>query len=139
MATGTVPGMLEWIPINSGGAFAPIVSVIWAPQSPPCATNRAYPPFHQREPGVRDVNGTPPRAGRLAGEPVAGHGRNHDIKRVARLAAVCGRVGKRADDVQHLDDRAGPAARDERQRVLVRRLDVDEVDVEAVDLGDELR
>ena len=43
MAAGTVPGMLEWMPINSGGAFAPIASVIWAPQSPPCATNRAYP------------------------------------------------------------------------------------------------
>ena len=28
MSAGTVPGMLEWIPISSGGAFAPIVSVI---------------------------------------------------------------------------------------------------------------
>jgi hypothetical protein len=38
------------------------------------------------------------------------------------------RVGERADDVQHLDDRARPALRhDERQRVLVRRPDVDEV------------
>ena len=32
-----------------------------------------------------------------------------------------------------------PCVMIERQRVLVRRLDVDEVDVEAVDLGDELR
>ena len=53
---------------------------------------------------------------------------------------MCRRVGERADDVQHLDDRARPAVRDdERHCVLVRRLDVDEVDVETVDLGDELR
>jgi hypothetical protein len=50
------------------------------------------------------------------------------------------RVGERADDVEHLDDRPGPAVRDDqRQRVLVRRLDVDVVGVEAVDLRQELR
>jgi hypothetical protein len=39
-----------------------------------------------------------------------------------------------------LDHRAGPAVGDdERQRVLVRGLHVEEVDVEAVDLGDEPR
>src|SRR3981081_4873897 len=31
------------MPSNSGGASAPITSVICAPQSPPCATNRVYP------------------------------------------------------------------------------------------------
>ena len=41
---------------------------------------------------------------------------------------------------EHLDDRARPAVGDDqRQRVRVRRPDVDEVDVEAVDLGQELR
>ena len=35
--------MLEWMPSSSGGAFAPITSVICAPQSPPCATKRVYP------------------------------------------------------------------------------------------------
>ena len=41
--------------------------------------------------------------------------------------------------VEHLDDRAGPAVRDDhRQRVLVWRLHVDEVDIETVDLGQEL-
>ena len=55
-------------------------------------------------------------------------------------AAVRGRVGQRADGVEHLDHGAGPAVgHDQRQRVLVRRLDVDEVDVHAVDLGRELR
>ena len=55
-------------------------------------------------------------------------------------AAVRGRVRQRADGVEHLDDGAGPAVgHDQRQRVLVRRPDVDEVDVHAVDLGRELR
>ena len=50
------------------------------------------------------------------------------------------RVAKGADNVQHLEDGTWPAVRDdERQRVLVWRLDVDEVDVEAIDLRDELR
>ena len=53
---------------------------------------------------------------------------------------VRGRVGQRADRVEQLDHRAGPAVgHDQRQRVLVRRRDVDEVDVHGVDLRDELR
>jgi hypothetical protein len=53
---------------------------------------------------------------------------------------VSGRVGERPDGLEQLDDRAGPPVRhDQRQRVLVRRLHVDEVDVHAVDLGLELR
>ena len=35
--------MLEWMPSSSGAAWAPIVWVTAAPQSPPCATNRSYP------------------------------------------------------------------------------------------------
>ena len=55
-------------------------------------------------------------------------------------AAVRGRVGQRADGLEQLDHGAGPAVRhDQRQRVLVLRPDVDEVDVHAVDLGRELR
>ena len=51
-----------------------------------------------------------------------------------------GRVGQRADDLEQLNHRAGPAVRDDqRQRVRVRRPHVDEVDVLAVDLGLELR
>jgi hypothetical protein len=49
-------------------------------------------------------------------------------------------VGQRADHVQHLDDGTRPAVGDdERQSVLLGRPHVDEVDVEAVDLGQELR
>src|SRR5262249_49817696 len=48
-------------------------------------------------------------------------------------------IGERTDQVEHLDHRAGPAVRDDqRQGVLVFRLDVDEVDVHSVDLGREL-
>jgi hypothetical protein len=59
---------------------------------------------------------------------------------VLAAAAVRRRIGQRADRVDQLDHRAGPAVgHEQRQRILVRRRDVDEVDVYAVDLGDELR
>ena len=62
------------------------------------------------------------------------------MERVRRVAAVRRRIGERPDDLQLLDDRAGPAVRDdERERVLVLRADVDEVDVQPVDLGQEVR
>jgi hypothetical protein len=51
-----------------------------------------------------------------------------------------GGIGQRVDDRQQLDDRTGPSVGDDhRQRVLVLRADVDEVDVQPVDLGDEVR
>ena len=84
--------------------------------------------------------GPQPVRRRLLRVPVAGHRRDDDVERVLGIAAVGRRVGQRADDVEHLDDRARPAVRDDqRQRVRVRRPDMDEVDVEAVDLGQELR
>src|SRR5262245_61766267 len=56
---------------------------------------------------------------------------------VARAAAVLGRVRQRLDDLQLLEDRARPAARDDhRERVLALRADVDVVDVQPVDLGE---
>ena len=58
---------------------------------------------------------------------------------VVGLPAVRGRVGERANDPEQLDDRPGPAVRDDqRKRALVRGRDVDEVDVHPVDLGLEL-
>ena len=95
---------------------------------------------HQLRPRLRDAAGVPAELGRLAGEAVAGQGRQHEVERVLGVAAVSGRVGQRADGLEQLDDRAGPAVRhDQRQRVLVRRPHVDEVDVDPVDLGRELR
>jgi hypothetical protein len=56
------------------------------------------------------------------------------------LPPMRGRVGEQVDDLQLLDERAGPSvADDERQRTLALRAHVDEVDVNVVDLGDELR
>ena len=95
---------------------------------------------HQLRPGLRDAAGAPADLRRLGGEAVAGDGRQHQVEGVLGAAAVRGRVGERADGVQQLEDRAGPAVgHDQRQRVLVRRPHVDEVDVHAVDLGHELR
>ena len=95
---------------------------------------------HQLRPRAGDAAGLPAELGRLAREAVAGQGRQHQVECVLGAAAVRGRVGQRADDLQQLDDRARPAVRhDQRQRVLVRRPHVDEVDVDPVDLGRELR
>ena len=53
---------------------------------------------------------------------------------LARAPAICRGIGERLDDLQLLDDRAGPAVRDDqRQGFLVRRPDMDEMDVEPVD------
>ena len=53
---------------------------------------------------------------------------------------MCRRIGQRIDDLQLLDDRAGPSVRhDHRQRVRQLRTHVNEVDVDTVDLGRELR
>jgi hypothetical protein len=47
---------------------------------------------------------------------------------------VFGGIGERLDDLQLLYDRAGPAVRDDQwQRALMRRPDVDEVNIDAVD------
>src|SRR5262249_61928172 len=55
-------------------------------------------------------------------------------------AAVRGRVRERTDHVEHLDDRSGPAVGDdERHRVPVTRLHVNEVNLEPVDRRGELR
>ena len=59
---------------------------------------------------------------------------------VRRAAAMRRRIDERVDDLQLLDDRAGPTVRDdERQRIVMLRAGVDEVDVQSVDLGDEVR
>ena len=53
---------------------------------------------------------------------------------------MCCRIGQWIDDFQLLNDRAGPSVRhDHRQRVRQLRTHVNEVDVDTVDLGRELR
>ena len=58
---------------------------------------------------------------------------------VQRAGAVSRGVGQRIDDLQLLDGRARPAVGDdERHRIFMSRPDVNEVDIQPVDLGDEL-
>ena len=53
---------------------------------------------------------------------------------------MCRGISKWIDDLQLLDDRAGPTVcDDERQRVLMLRPNVNEMNVEPIDLGYELR
>ena len=95
---------------------------------------------HQLRPRACDAVGVPAELGRLAREAVAGYRRQHQVEGVPGVAAVSGRVGQRADGLEQLDDRAGPAVgHDQRHGVLVLRAHVDEVDLDPVDLGRELR
>jgi hypothetical protein len=68
------------------------------------------------------------------------HGRYHQVERVRCAGTVRRGIGQRADDLQLLDDRAGPSVRDdERQCVVMAGADVNEMNVEPVDLGHEVR
>ena len=49
-------------------------------------------------------------------------------------------IGQRIDNLQLLDDRSWPSVRDDkRQRIFMLRTNVNEVNVQPIDLGDELR
>ena len=53
---------------------------------------------------------------------------------------MCRGIGERIDNLHLLDDRAGPSVRDdERQRILMLRTNVNEMNVQPIDLGYELR
>jgi hypothetical protein len=94
---------------------------------------------HQHDPGARHAGMIPAGRRRLAREPITGDRRDHDVEGVLRAAAEGRGVGERADELDLLEDRAGPSVRDDDgQRALVLRTHVDEVDVEPVDLGGEL-
>ena len=95
---------------------------------------------HELGPGACGPAEVPADLERLAGEPIPGQRGQNEMEGILGAAAVRGRVRQRPDGVDHLDHGAGPAVgHDQRQRILVRRLDVDEVDVDAIDLADELR
>ena len=62
------------------------------------------------------------------------------MESVSRTPAMCRRIGQPVDDLQLLDDRPGPSViYDEGQGVVVAGTNVDEVDIQPIDLGDELR
>src|SRR6185436_12191238 len=62
------------------------------------------------------------------------------MKSIRRGPAMGGWISQWLDDLHLLDDRAGPAMRDDhRQRIFMLRTNVNEMDVEAIDLCDEVR
>ena len=89
---------------------------------------------------LADALQSPAGLGRSRREAEARQGRDHDVEGVLGPAAKPGRIGERTDELDLLEDRAGPPVRDDqRQRVRVARADVDEVDVDPVDRRHELR
>ena len=96
--------------------------------------------FHQHNPRARDALRVPAGGGRLAGKPETRNRRNHHVKCIFSLSAVGSWIGERTDNLQLLDNRAGPSVRDDQwQRVCMLRTDVNEMNVQPVDRGDELR
>ncbi len=62
------------------------------------------------------------------------------MKSVGRTRTVGRGIGQRIDDLELLDDRTRPSMRDdERHRVLMLRANVDEVNIQSIDLGHEVR
>ena len=54
--------------------------------------------------------------------------------------AMGGGIGKRSDDLQLFDYRAGPSVGDDqRQRIFMFRADMNEMNIQSIDLGDEVR
>src|SRR6266699_233234 len=95
--------------------------------------------LHQHRPGTRDARLVPAGRCRLPGKPVTRHRWDHHVEGVRRAAAMSRGVGQRIDDLQLFDDRARPSmGDDDRQRILFFRTDVNEMDVQPIDLGDEL-
>src|SRR5258707_1347343 len=77
----------------------------------------------------------PASPGWFAGETVAGQGRDDDIEGVLGSASVRGRISKRPDDLQLLNDGSRPAVRyDHRKRIFLAGAHVDEVDLHAIDV-----
>src|SRR6185295_11697188 len=88
----------------------------------------------------RNADGIPSGLRRFAREPVTRQRWNHEMKGIRLATAMGGWIGQRLDDLHLLDDRAGPTMRDDhRQRIFMLRTSVNEMDVEAIDLCDEVR
>ena len=96
--------------------------------------------LHQHGPGACDADGVPAGRGRLARKAVSRQRRDHQMERVRCARAMCRWIGQWIDNLQLLDDRPGPSmGDDERQRVFMFRTNVNEMNVDPVDLGDEVR
>src|SRR3954447_10547339 len=62
------------------------------------------------------------------------------MERIRGARAMCRGIGQWIDELELLDDRAGPPVADEeRQRILMFRTNMNEMNIEPIDLGDEVR
>lgn len=96
--------------------------------------------MHELDPGPRGAGGLPPRSRERCREPETGEGRDDQVERIGRFAAVGTGIAQRTDQVDELGDRDGVAVGDDqRQRVGLRRPHVQEVDRLTVDRRHELR
>jgi len=76
----------------------------------------------------------------LLEKPYPGMEGDHYIERVLGASAVGGGIGERPDDLELLDDRARPAVGDNhRQGIWMAGANLDEMNVQPIDLGHELR
>ena len=104
------------------------------------AVARVAQAIHQLGPGRGDAIDAPAGGRGLGREAEAGQGRADHVEGVGGIAAVLHRIDQRFDHLVELDDRTGPAmGDDQRHGPGVRRAHVEEMDVESVDLGGELR
>ncbi len=69
-------------------------------------------PAHQLRPGAGDAPGVPADLRGFGGEAETGQGGEHQVERVPGGTAVRGGIAERAHHAEQLDDRAGPAVRD---------------------------
>ncbi len=95
---------------------------------------------HESAPGPGSMVGAPTRHVWLSRKTEPRDRRYDQMESIVLRSTMCGRIGERVNDLEHFKNRTRPAVgHDKRQRVLMLRANVDEVDVEAVDLGDEHR
>ena len=91
-------------------------------------------PLHEHMPRLRDALHGPAFLPRFAREAVTGERRNHQMKSVARIAAMRRRIDERPDALQELDHRSRPAVREnQRQRIARAGPDMQEMNLHAVD------
>ena len=116
-----------------GGDAAPIAALH-------AVASIAKPFGHQAIERRGDAADAPPAVGGLSAEAKPRERRDHHIKRVRGVAAVGSGVRQRPDQFEKLHDRTRPTV-DQKQRKRVGTLspDVDEVEVHAVHLAEELR
>src|SRR3954453_20741676 len=101
--------------MDAGNVVGVLLPEARAQTSPPVAAlgavTRVAESRHEHLPRGAYPLHAPAHIGRLVAEAVAGQRRTDHVKGITCAAAVRRRVRERADDLQELDDRAGPAVR----------------------------